>query len=72
MTRGERVIAVSDTARRYILDHYPRGMALLKKIRGTFRSVTGRRYGPQFIDLGIAIGEELYRIIRTDFANQDE
>jgi len=23
MTRGERVIAVSDTARRYILDHYP-------------------------------------------------
>lgn len=24
MTRGERVIAVSDTARRYILDHYPR------------------------------------------------
>ena len=52
------------------LDHYPRGMALLKKIRGTFRSATGRRYGPQFIDLGIAIGEELYRIIQTDFVNR--
>jgi hypothetical protein len=42
-------------------------MALLKKIRGTFRSRTGRRYGPQFIDMGIAIGEELYQVILTDF-----
>ena len=49
------------------LDHYPKGMALLKKVRGTFRSPTGRRYGPQFIDLGIAIGEELYQVIRNDF-----
>ena len=38
------------------VSHYPKGMALLKKIRGTFRSRTGRRYGPQFIDVGIAIG----------------
>jgi hypothetical protein len=52
------------------LDHYPRGMDLLKKIRGTFRSKTGRRYGPQFIDLGIAIGEELYRTIQTRFVNR--
>ena len=49
--------------------HYPNGMALLKKIRGTFRSRTGRRYGPQFIDIGIAIGEELYQVILHDFAN---
>ena len=47
--------------------HYPKGMALLRKIRGTFRSRTGRRYGPQFIDMGIAIGEALYRVILEDF-----
>ena len=52
------------------VDHYPKGMALLKKIRGTFRSRTGRRYGPQFIDVGIAIGEELYQVILTDFVNR--
>ena len=52
------------------LDHYPKGMALLKKIRGTFRSRTGRRYGPQFVDTGIAIGEELYQVIMADFVNQ--
>ena len=50
--------------------HYPKGMALLKKIRPTFRTATGRRYGPQFIDVGIAIGEELYAIILSDFAHR--
>jgi hypothetical protein len=52
------------------VDHYPKGMALLKKIRDTFRSRTGRRYGPQFIDMGLAIGEELFQVILTDFINQ--
>ncbi len=52
------------------VDHFPKGMALLKKIRATFRSRTGRRYGPQFIDMGIAIGDELYQVILTEFVNQ--
>jgi hypothetical protein len=51
------------------VNHFPKGMDLLKKIRGTFRSHTGKRYGPQFIDMGIAIGEELYQVILTDFIN---
>jgi hypothetical protein len=50
--------------------HYPKGMELLRKIRGTFRSQTGRRYGPQFIDIGIAIGEALYQVILTDFVER--
>lgn len=52
------------------INHYPKGMALLKKIRDTFRSATGRRYGPQFIDMGIAIGEALYQEILTDFIDR--
>jgi hypothetical protein len=51
------------------VDHYPKGMALLKKIRNTFRSRTGRIYGPQFIDMGIAIGEELYQIILNNYCD---
>jgi hypothetical protein len=47
--------------------HYPKGMALLKKIRDTFRSRTGKRYGPQFIDIGIAIGDELFELILAEF-----
>ena len=44
-----------------------KGMALIAKIRSTFRSVTGQKYGPGFIDQGLAIGEELYRVMKTEF-----
>ena len=49
---------------------YPRGMALLKKIRDTFRSRTGKQYGPQFIDMGIAIGDELFQVILAEFSSR--
>ena len=47
---------------------YPTGLAALNRIKSTFRTATGIEYGPQFIDLGLAIGEELYQIILKDFA----
>ncbi len=51
------------------LKHYPAGMASLARIKSTFRTAAGRAYGPGFIDLGIAIGEELYQAIRNEFRN---
>ncbi|NNG00442.1 MAG: hypothetical protein HKM93_13735 [Desulfobacteraceae bacterium] len=50
------------------IDHYPDGMQGLHRIKKTFRTETGKKYGLQFIDMGIAIGEELYRVINTEFA----
>lgn len=50
--------------------HYPKGIRGLARIRDTFRSATGIRYGPEFIDQGLAIGDELLRIIRTQFAGE--
>jgi len=47
--------------------HYPKGMQGLEKIKRTFRSRTGQQYGPQFIDIGLAIGEALYRVIQNEF-----
>jgi len=47
--------------------HYPKGMKSLERIKQTFRTHAGQRYGPQFIDIGLAIGEELYRVIREEF-----
>jgi len=32
----------------------------IEKIKETFRTATGKRYGPEFIDQGIAIGNTLY------------
>lgn len=50
------------------MDGYPRGMEKLATIKKTFRTATGKKYGPQFIDIGLAIGEELYQVIKTEFS----
>jgi len=48
---------------------YPQGMEGLEKIKTTFRTRTGKRYGPRFIDLGLAIGEKLYGVIQGEFSD---
>jgi hypothetical protein len=48
---------------------YPQGMEGLEKIKTTFRTRTGKKYGPRFIDLGLAIGEKLYGVIQTEFSD---
>jgi len=47
---------------------YPDGIKALEKIKASFRTRTGKKYGPSFIDTGIAIGDRLYKIIETEFA----
>ena len=51
------------------VDLYPVGMEKLAKIKHTFRTDTGKKYGPQFVDLGLAIGETLFDVIQTEFAD---
>ena len=46
---------------------YPGGMQRLEEIKATFRSHTGKKYGPQMIDFGIIIGQELMTVILTEF-----
>ena len=47
---------------------YPQGMESLEKIKTTFRTETGKQYGPQFLDLGLAIGQKIHDVILSDFA----
>ena len=51
------------------MELYPGGMKTVAKIRHTFRTDTGKKYGPQFIDIGLAIGKELFDVINRDFAH---
>ena len=51
------------------MELYPGGMNIVAKVRPTFRTDTGKKYGPQFIDIGLAIGKELFDVINTDFAH---
>jgi hypothetical protein len=43
-----------------VLGRFLRGREGVGRIRETFRSETGRRYGPDFIDRGMEIGRRLY------------
>ena len=43
-----------------VLGRFLKGMEGVEKIRETFRSETGRHYGPDFIDRGMEIGRRLY------------
>lgn len=43
-----------------IMSRYEKGMEGVAKIKSTFRTRTGRTYGPEFINAGLAIGEALY------------
>ena len=51
------------------MHYYPKGMDTLYKIKNTFRTNTGKKYGPQFIEIGIAIGEELFDVINNEFTH---
>jgi len=48
---------------------YAQGMEGLEKIKTTFRTQTGKKYGPGFIDLGLIIGEQLYGVIQAEFSD---
>lgn len=61
------MVAVLAPPLHVFMARYPKGMSHLNEIRKTFRSQTGRKFGPQFIDIGIGIGEELYQAIMSDF-----
>ncbi len=49
------------------MSHFPRGLETVGKVRDTFRSDPGKHYGPQFIDIGMAIGNKLYDVIKAEF-----
>jgi len=53
-----------------LIFRFPRGMKGIQRIRDTFRTATGRRYGPEFIDLGLKIGEEIQKFLKERFAEE--
>ena len=62
------MIAFSNPPLAKFMARYPQGMAGLEKIKATFRTETGKKYGPGFIDLGLAIGKELHDVILSEFS----
>jgi len=42
------------------LENYNKGIDYIKRIKKTFRTATGRKYGPEIIDMGLQIGKVIY------------
>ena len=53
-----------------MIRRYPEGMAGIAHIKDTFRSEPGKVFGPEFIDLGLAMGEKIYEFLRVRFAEE--
>jgi hypothetical protein len=48
---------------RVLMAHFLPGLEGVRRIRETFRTPTGRRYGPDFIDRGLEIGRRLHEAL---------
>ena len=52
---------------RELITRFPWGMTGILRIRETFRSTTGRHFGPQIIEAGMDIGKEIYHYLRQRY-----
>jgi hypothetical protein len=66
------MISFNDIPIRLVVAHFPKGMEGIRRIIGTFRSSIGKQYGPEFIEIGLAIGDRLYEQLRKAFPPKEE
>lgn len=64
MLRSSRASIVS------MIRRFPEGMEGISRIKETFRTETGKTYGPEFIDLGLEIGWKIYRFLEERFSEE--
>jgi len=53
-----------------LIRRFPKGMEGISRIKETFRTETGKRYGPEFIEIGLMIGREIYQFLEERFAEE--
>jgi hypothetical protein len=53
-----------------LIRRFPKGMEGISEIRGTFRTETGKIYGPEFIELGLEIGGKIYQFLEERFSEE--
>ena len=55
------MLEYADISVNKMLGRYHKSLDGIIRIKDTFRTNTGKEYGPEFIDQGLSIGEEIYR-----------
>lgn len=58
-----------------IITRFPNGVAKIEEISTTFRTGIGRAFGPEFIELGLSLGKDVYRRLKelaeSDIPDED-
>ncbi|MEW6109760.1 MAG: hypothetical protein AB1632_11435 [Nitrospirota bacterium] len=55
------IMESTETSAEILYSDFQKKMDGIKRIKHTFRTETGKKYGPEFIDYGIEIGNEIFR-----------
>jgi hypothetical protein len=63
-----RMLSFSQAPIVRLIKRFPGGMQGIARVKKTFRSEAGKTYGPEFIDLGLQIGEKIYQWLQDRFA----
>jgi hypothetical protein len=53
-----------------LVRRFPKGMEGISAIKETFRTETGKVYGPEFIELGLKIGQKVYQFLLERFSEE--
>ena len=53
-----------------LIRRFPKGMEGISWIKETFRTETGKIYGPEFIELGLKIGGKVYQFLQERFSEE--
>jgi hypothetical protein len=53
-----------------LIRRFPKGMEGISGIKETFRTETGKIYGPEFIELGLKIGVKIYQFLEERFSEE--
>jgi hypothetical protein len=57
---------------RDLIERFPWGMSGTYRIVETFRTPTGRQYGPEIVETGVSIGKEIYRYLLQHFKEAEK
>lgn len=67
-----RMVAPMNVPLSALMDHFQPSMDGIDRIKDTFRTLTGREYGPDFIGLGLEIGNRLYAELSRSIGGNEE
>ncbi len=60
------MVSLANISIAVFMEKYPEAMQRLAGISETFRTATGKKYGPEFINQGLEIGRQLLAYIKND------